>query len=74
MHLVITKLYQLQLMKVAFDEEVTAESIECFRKLIHRLRNPPHIFHHFAFTGQVVVSQTPLHKGKEKNATLRFVF
>lgn len=60
-----------QLMKVAFDEEVTAESIECFRKLIHRVRHPPHIFHHFAFTGQVVVSQTPLHKGKEKNATLR---
>ncbi|XP_054263415.1 myotubularin-related protein 13 [Macrosteles quadrilineatus] len=60
-----------QLMKVAFDDEVTAESIEAFRKLIHKVRHPPHIFHHFAFTGQVVVSQTPLHKDKEKNATLR---
>lgn len=59
-------------MKVAFDEEVTPESIEHFRKMIHRIRNPPHIFHHFAFTGQVVVPQTPLHKGKEgKNATLK---
>lgn len=60
-----------QLLKVAFDDEVTAESIEAFRKLIHKVRHPPHIFHHFAFTGQVVVSQTPLHKDKEKNATLR---
>lgn len=60
-----------QLIKVAFDEEVTAESIEAFRKLINKVRHPPHIFHHFAFNGQVVVSQTPLHKDKEKNATLR---
>ncbi|XP_026287376.1 myotubularin-related protein 13 isoform X1 [Frankliniella occidentalis] len=61
-----------QLLKVAFDEEVTPESIEHFRKTIHRIRHPPHIFHHFAFTGQVVVHQTPLHKGKEgKNATLK---
>lgn len=60
-----------QLIKVAFDEEVTADNIEMFRKLIHRIRHPPHIFHHFAFTGQVMVSQTPLHKSKEKNATLK---
>ncbi|XP_039295345.1 LOW QUALITY PROTEIN: myotubularin-related protein 13 [Nilaparvata lugens] len=59
-----------QLMKVAFDEEVTMESIECFRKLIHKVRYPPHIFHHFAFTGQVVVPQTPT-DGKAKNATLK---
>lgn len=60
-----------QLIKVAFDEEVTADNIEMFRKLVHRIRHPPHIFHHFAFTGQVMVSQTPLHKSKEKNATLK---
>nr|XP_018897778.1 PREDICTED: myotubularin-related protein 13 isoform X2 [Bemisia tabaci] len=60
-----------QLIKVAFDEEVSQESIETFRKLIHRVRHPPHIFHHFAFTGQVVVSQAPHHKDKEKNATLK---
>ncbi|RZF38820.1 hypothetical protein LSTR_LSTR000523 [Laodelphax striatellus] len=59
-----------QLMKVAFDEEVTMESIECFRKLIHKVRYPPHIFHHFAFTGQVMVPQTPT-DGKAKNATLK---
>nr|CAD7393185.1 unnamed protein product [Timema cristinae] len=60
-----------QLIKLAFDEEVTPENIETFRKLIHRVRHPPHILNHFAFTGQVVVPQTPLHKGKEKNATLK---
>ncbi|XP_049836392.1 myotubularin-related protein 13 isoform X2 [Schistocerca gregaria] len=59
-----------QLVKVAFDEEVTPENIEAFRKMVHRLRHPAHILHHFAFTGQVV-PQTPLHKGKEKNATLK---
>jgi myotubularin-related protein 5/13 len=63
--------FLFQLMKLAFDEEVTLENIESFRKLVHRVRHPPHIFHHFAFTGQVVVPQTPLHKGKEKNATLK---
>lgn len=60
-----------QLMKLAFDEEVTAENIDTLRKLIHKIRHPPDVFHHFAFTGQVVVTQTPLHKNKEKNATLR---
>lgn len=60
-----------QLLKLAFDEEVTAENIDTLRKLIHKIRHPPDVFHHFAFNGQVVVSQTPLHKGKEKNATLR---
>lgn len=60
-----------QLLKLAFDEEVTPESIEAFRKMLQRIRHPPNIFHHFAFTGQVVVSQTPHHKGKEKNATLK---
>ncbi|KAK9886900.1 hypothetical protein WA026_019158 [Henosepilachna vigintioctopunctata] len=59
-----------QLMKLAFDEEVTAENIEMFRKLIHKIRHPPNVFHHFAFAGQIVASPTPLHKGKEKNATL----
>ncbi|KAK7870000.1 hypothetical protein R5R35_011968 [Gryllus longicercus] len=60
-----------QLIKLAFDEEVTAESIESFRKMVHRVRHPAHILHHFAFIGQAAVPQTPLHKGKEKNATLK---
>lgn len=60
-----------QLIKLAFDEEVTAECIDTFRKMIHRVRHPAHILHHFAFVGQAAVPQTPLHKGKEKNATLK---
>jgi myotubularin-related protein 5/13 len=56
-------------LKLAFDEEVTAENVE--RKYIHKIRHPPDVFHHFAFTGQVVVSQTPLHKGKVNNTTRR---
>ncbi|VEN53895.1 unnamed protein product [Callosobruchus maculatus] len=60
-----------QLMKLAFDEEVTAENVDTLRKLIHKVRHPPDVYHHFAFTGQVVVSQTPLHKTKEKTSTLR---
>lgn len=57
-------------MKLAFDEEVTPENVDVLRKLIHKIRHPPDVFHHFAFAGQVVMNQTPLHKGKEKNATL----
>ena len=60
-----------QLLKLAFDEEVTPENVDTLRKLVHKVRHPPNVFHHFAFTGQLVVSQTPLHKGKEKNGTLK---
>ncbi|KAK9497874.1 hypothetical protein O3M35_003784 [Rhynocoris fuscipes] len=60
-----------QLLKIAFDEEVSLESIEVFRKMIHKVRHPPHIFHHFAFSGHISVPQTPLQKNKEKNATLK---
>lgn len=60
-----------QLIKVAFDEEVTAENIESFRKLLNRTRHPPHEFGHFAFASHGFVVNTPLHKVKEKNATLK---
>lgn len=60
-----------QLLKLAFDEEVTPENIETMRKLVQKARNPPHIFHHFAFNGQVLVAPTTHNKGKEKNATLK---
>ncbi|XP_048526749.1 myotubularin-related protein 13 isoform X3 [Dendroctonus ponderosae] len=60
-----------QLMKLAFDEEVTAEHIDNLRKLLHKTRHPPNFWHYFAFAGQVTVNETPLHKNKEKNATLK---
>ncbi|XP_022243465.1 myotubularin-related protein 13-like [Limulus polyphemus] len=60
-----------QLIKVAFDEEVTSESIEMLRKLIHRVHAPPTVYHLFAFSSNLSMPQTPLHKQKEKNATLK---
>lgn len=61
-----------QLIKVAFDEEVTAENIETFRKLLNRARHPPHEFGHFAFASHGIIAlAAPLHKVKEKNATLK---
>lgn len=62
-----------QLIKIAFDEEVTSESIEMIRKLINRAKSPAHVFHLFAFSGHLAVPQTPLHKQKEKNATLKVI-
>lgn len=60
-----------QLIKVAFDEEVTAENIEGFRKLLNRARHPPNEFEHFAFASHGIIVRTPAHKIKEKNATLK---
>lgn len=62
-----------QLLKVAFDEEVNVESVEHLRKWINRVRYPsqPSAFHYFAFVGQNIVDATPIHKGKEKSATLK---
>jgi len=63
----------LQLMRLAFDEEVSADSVEVFRKLVNKCRNPATVFHTFAFTGYTVAQPTTLHKQKEKNKTLRWV-
>lgn len=62
-----------QLIKVAFDEEVTPENVEHFRKLVPKLRHPSHVLHHFAFCGQQVVPQVPLNDTKGKNASLKWV-
>ncbi|RWS10543.1 myotubularin-related protein 13-like isoform X4, partial [Dinothrombium tinctorium] len=64
-----------QLIRIAFDEEVSSDAVEMLRKLINKARTPPNIFHLFAFTSQVAVSQQMkllnLQKQKDKNATLR---
>lgn len=61
-----------QLIKVAFDDEVNVDSIEIFRKLLNKTRYPIDEFGHFAFaSSQGLVVPTPLHKVKEKNATLK---
>ena len=39
-----------QLLKIAFDEEVTTDQVDHFRKLVNRARCPPDIYSLFAFT------------------------
>lgn len=47
-----------QMIKIAFDEEVSLDKIDDFRKVLNRERAPPNIFHHFAFTSQLGVLHT----------------
>ncbi|CAL8081456.1 unnamed protein product [Orchesella dallaii] len=60
-----------QLMKLAFDEEVSSDSIDTFRKLLNKYRHPNDIFHYFAFVGQLCNTITPLNTAKDKNTTLK---
>ncbi|CAH1256560.1 SBF1 [Branchiostoma lanceolatum] len=60
-----------QLVKLAFDEEVTSEDIETFRKLINRLRFPVSVQEMFALSRHHVGPRTMIQKHKEKNATLK---
>ncbi|XP_076451110.1 myotubularin-related protein 13-like [Babylonia areolata] len=59
-----------QLIKVAFDEEVTSESVETLRKLLVKGRHPRTIFSTFAFTAFPSQQSTHLHKEKKEHATL----
>lgn len=61
-----------QLMKVAFDSEVTPEMIETFRKILNKARHPIDEFEHFAFQsyGTIIHGTVPL-KAKEKYSTLK---
>ncbi|MFT7816707.1 myotubularin-related protein 13 isoform X1 [Arapaima gigas] len=60
-----------QLIKVAFDEEVSAEMVEIFRKHLQRIRCPHSVFSTFAFAAGQTVPQLILPKHKEKNTGLR---
>ena len=57
-----------QLIRAAFDDEVTAEEIETFRKLIHKVQFPPTFWHYFAFRGHIQLATEQLAKDKDKNA------
>uniref|UniRef100_A0A1B0A8M0 Myotubularin-related protein 13 n=1 Tax=Glossina pallidipes TaxID=7398 RepID=A0A1B0A8M0_GLOPL len=61
-----------QLMKIAFDAEVTPEMIETFRKILSKARHPIDEFEHFAFQsyGTILHGAAPL-KAKEKYSTLK---
>lgn len=62
-----------QLIKVAFDEEVTSEMVEIFRKHLQRIRYPQSIFSTFAFAAGQTAPQLLLPKQKERNTGLRSV-
>lgn len=62
----------LQLLKIAFDEEVASDSAEVFRKHLHKLRYPQHVRGTFAFTVGQSPKQAMQPKAKEKNPSLRY--
>lgn len=63
----------MQLIKVAFDEEVSSEMVEIFRKHLQRIRYPQSIFSSFAFAAGQTAPQLILPKQKERNTGFRFV-
>lgn len=62
-----------QLMKIAFDEEVSPDDVEAFRKLSTKYRSPATVFMTFAFCGQAVPQPSAMLKPIEKNASLKLV-
>lgn len=62
----------MQLLKMAFDEEVGSDSAELFRKQLHKLRYPPDIRGTFAFTlGSTHAPGRPPRTTKDKGPSLR---
>lgn len=66
-----------QMMRIAFDEEVSLDSIDKFKKLINKARCPSDVFTFFAFTSQVNTASQYKYlnqqKNKDKHSTLRNV-
>ncbi|XP_028811744.1 myotubularin-related protein 13 isoform X3 [Denticeps clupeoides] len=60
-----------QLIKVAFDEEVSSEMVEIFRKHLQRIRYPQSIFSTFAFAAGQSTPQINLPKQKERSTGFR---
>uniref|UniRef100_A0ABI7YD57 SET binding factor 2 n=1 Tax=Felis catus TaxID=9685 RepID=A0ABI7YD57_FELCA len=60
-----------QLIKVAFDEEVSPEVVEIFKKQLMKFRYPQSIFTTFAFAAGQTTPQIILPKQKEKNTSFR---
>uniref|UniRef100_A0AC11DEJ2 SET binding factor 2 n=1 Tax=Ovis aries TaxID=9940 RepID=A0AC11DEJ2_SHEEP len=60
-----------QLIKVAFDEEVSPEVVEIFRKQLMKFRYPQSMFTTFAFAAGQTTPQIILPKQKEKSTSFR---
>ncbi|XP_066439636.1 myotubularin-related protein 13 isoform X4 [Eleutherodactylus coqui] len=61
----------LQLIKVAFDEEVSPEMVDLFKKQLMKFRYPVSIFSTFAFAAGQAAPPIILPKQKEKNTSFR---
>ncbi|MEJ1273979.1 hypothetical protein NN561_004854 [Cricetulus griseus] len=61
-----------QLIKVAFDEEVSPEVVDIFKKQLMKFRYPQSIFSTFAFAAGQTTPQIILPKQKEKNTSFRY--
>lgn len=64
--------FNAQLIKVAFDEEVSPEVVEIFKKQLVKFRYPQSIFSTFAFAAGQTAPQIILPKQKEKNTSFRY--
>lgn len=64
--------FNTQLIKVAFDEEVSPEVVEIFKKQLMKFRYPQSIFSTFAFAAGQAAPQIILPKQKEKNTSFRY--
>ena len=62
----------MQLIKVAFDEEVSPEVVEIFKKQLMKFRYPQSIFSAFAFAAGQTAPQIILPKQREKNTSFRY--
>ncbi|XP_068116475.1 myotubularin-related protein 13 isoform X1 [Hyperolius riggenbachi] len=60
-----------QLIKVAFDEEVSPEMVDLFKKQLMKFRYPVSIFSMFAFAAGQTAPPIILPKQKEKNTSFR---
>ncbi|XP_071974941.1 myotubularin-related protein 13 isoform X3 [Engystomops pustulosus] len=60
-----------QLIKVAFDEEVSPEMVDLFKKQLMKFRYPVSIFSSFAFAAGQAAPPIILPKQKEKNTSFR---
>lgn len=65
-------IFNTQLIKVAFDEEVSPEVVEIFKKQLMKFRYPQSIFSTFAFAAGQTAPQIILPKQKEKNTSFRY--
>lgn len=63
----------IQMMKLAYDEEVGSDTVEMFRKRLHAIQAPQTVFSSFAFIGKGLArTETQvIRKQMDRQGTLR---